>query len=112
MQLKNPVLALVIAPLLALVASALVATSISAQDLVLRNADKVRDIYEVDDEHLLFVTSDRVSAFDVLMPQGIPHKGRVLTAIAAWWFERTRDLVANHLGVWVEGGPVGAHCPQ
>ena len=66
-------------------------------DLVLRNAGKVRDIYEVDDEHLLFVTSDRVSAFDVLMPQGIPHKGRVLTAIAAHWFARTEDIVPNHL---------------
>lgn len=58
---------------------------------------KVRDIYEVDSKHLLFVTTDRVSAFDVVMNEGIPHKGEVLTAIAAWWFERTRDLVPNHL---------------
>lgn len=58
---------------------------------------KVRDIYAVDEEHLLFVTSDRVSAFDVVMTEGIPHKGRVLTAIAAHWFERTRDIVPNHL---------------
>jgi phosphoribosylaminoimidazole-succinocarboxamide synthase len=58
---------------------------------------KVRDIYEVDAEHLLFVTTDRVSAFDVVMNEGIPHKGEVLTTIAAWWFERTRDLVPNHL---------------
>jgi phosphoribosylaminoimidazole-succinocarboxamide synthase len=63
----------------------------------LKNSGKVRDIYEVDDDHLLFVTSDRVSAFDVIMPQGIPHKGRVLTAIAAHWFARTQDLIANHL---------------
>lgn len=65
--------------------------------LSLKNSGKVRDIYEVDAGHLLFVTSDRVSAFDVVMPQGIPHKGRVLTAIAAHWFERTRDLIPNHL---------------
>ena len=66
-------------------------------DLVLRNAGKVRDIYDVDADHLLFVTSDRVSAFDVIMPQGIPHKGRVLTAIAAHWFARTEDILPNHL---------------
>lgn len=65
--------------------------------LRLRNSGKVRDIYEVDEDHLLFVTSDRVSAFDVIMPRGIPHKGRVLTAIAAHWFEQTADLIPNHL---------------
>ncbi len=58
---------------------------------------KVRDIYELDDERLLFVTTDRVSAFDVVMDAGIPDKGRVLTSIAAHWFERTADLVPNHL---------------
>lgn len=58
---------------------------------------KVRDIYKVDDDHLLFVTTDRVSAFDVVMNEGIPHKGEVLTMIAAWWFEHTRDIIANHL---------------
>jgi len=63
----------------------------------LKNSGKVRDIYEVDDDHLLFITSDRVSAFDVIMPQGIPNKGRVLTAIAAHWFARTQDVIANHL---------------
>jgi phosphoribosylaminoimidazole-succinocarboxamide synthase len=65
--------------------------------LTLLVSGKVRDIYAVDPQHLLFVTSDRVSAFDVVMPQGIPHKGQVLTAIAAHWFERTRDVIANHL---------------
>src|SRR5262245_53483863 len=65
--------------------------------LSLLASGKVRDIYTVDPQHLLFVTSDRVSAFDVVMPQGIPHKGQVLTAIAAHWFERTRDVIANHL---------------
>ena len=66
-------------------------------NLTLLHAGKVRDVYAVDDQHLLFVTSDRVSAFDVLMPQGIPGKGRVLTQIAAYWFDRTRDIVPNHL---------------
>ena len=65
--------------------------------LPLSYSGKVRDIYEVDGEHLLFVTTDRVSAFDVIMPQGVPHKGRVLTRIAAHWFERTRDVIQNHL---------------
>ncbi len=58
---------------------------------------KVRDIYEIDARRLLFVTSDRVSAFDVVMNEGIPHKGEVLTSIAAWWFENTRDVIENHL---------------
>ena len=64
--------------------------------LKLLHAGKVRDIYEVDADHLLFVISDRVSAFDVLMSEGIPHKGRVLNSIAAWWFEQTADLIPNH----------------
>ena len=54
---------------------------------------KVRDIYELDARHLLFVTTDRVSAFDVVMREGIPWKGRVLTAISAFWFEHTRDVI-------------------
>jgi phosphoribosylaminoimidazole-succinocarboxamide synthase len=58
---------------------------------------KVRDIYEVDADHLLIVTSDRLSAFDVVMPDPIPGKGRVLTSISNFWFERTRSIVPNHL---------------
>jgi phosphoribosylaminoimidazole-succinocarboxamide synthase len=65
--------------------------------LALASSGKVRDLYALDPERLLFVTSDRVSAFDVVMPRGVPHKGRVLTAIATHWFGRTRDLVPNHL---------------
>jgi len=61
------------------------------------NSGKVRDIYAVDEQHLLFVTSDRVSAFDVIMNEGIPYKGEVLTRIAAYWFDETRDLIPNHL---------------
>jgi phosphoribosylaminoimidazole-succinocarboxamide synthase len=65
--------------------------------LELVRSGKVRDLYDLDAERLLFVTTDRVSAFDVVMQEGIPHKGRVLTALAAHWFERTRDVVPNHL---------------
>ena len=58
---------------------------------------KVRDIYAVGDDHLLIVTTDRLSAFDVVLPDPIPGKGAVLTAVANFWFERTRHLVPNHL---------------
>ena len=61
---------------------------------------KVRDIYEIDDAHLLIVTTDRLSAFDVVMPNPIPGKGRVLTEISRFWFAETRHIVPNHL---VEG---------
>lgn len=58
---------------------------------------KVRDIYDVDRDHMLIVTTDRISAFDVVMPDPIPHKGRVLTEISQFWFERTRHLIDNQL---------------
>jgi phosphoribosylaminoimidazole-succinocarboxamide synthase len=58
---------------------------------------KVRDIYAVGAEHLLIVTTDRLSAFDVVLPDPIPGKGAVLTAVSNFWFERTRSLVPNHL---------------
>jgi len=58
---------------------------------------KVRDIYDVDDRHLLMVTSDRISAFDVVLPSPIPDKGRVLTGLSLFWFERAAGLVPNHL---------------
>jgi phosphoribosylaminoimidazole-succinocarboxamide synthase len=58
---------------------------------------KVRDIYDVDAEHLLIVATDRLSAFDVVLPDPIPHKGEVLTRISLFWFERTQHLAANHL---------------
>jgi phosphoribosylaminoimidazole-succinocarboxamide synthase len=58
---------------------------------------KVRDIYAVDARHMLIVTTDRLSAFDVVLPDPIPHKGRVLNQISNFWFERTRSIVANHL---------------
>ena len=58
---------------------------------------KVRDIYDVDADHLLIVTTDRLSAFDVVLPDPIPFKGRVLTQISLFWFAKTRHIVANHL---------------
>jgi phosphoribosylaminoimidazole-succinocarboxamide synthase len=58
---------------------------------------KVRDIYGVGDDHLLIVTTDRLSAFDVVLPDPVPGKGAVLTAVANFWFQRTRDIVPNHL---------------
>jgi len=58
---------------------------------------KVRDIFEAGGERLLLVATDRISAFDVILPTPIPHKGRVLTACSLFWFERTADLVANHV---------------
>ena len=58
---------------------------------------KVRDIYAVDDQHLLIVTTDRLSAFDVVLPQPIPGKGAVLTQLSNFWFQRTQDIIPNHL---------------
>ena len=58
---------------------------------------KVRDIYAVDDEHMLIVTTDRLSAFDVVLPDPIPGKGSVLTRISRFWFDRTRHIIPNHL---------------
>ena len=74
-------------------------TAIAATQLPLRRIGrgKVRDIYEVDDDRLLLVATDRVSAFDVVMREPIPHKGVVLTQISAWWFGQLSDLVDHHM---------------
>jgi phosphoribosylaminoimidazole-succinocarboxamide synthase len=61
------------------------------------HSGKVRDIYAVGDDQLLMVTSDRLSAFDVVMAEPVPFKGRVLTAMSAFWFEALHDVVGNHL---------------
>jgi phosphoribosylaminoimidazole-succinocarboxamide synthase len=61
------------------------------------HSGKVRDIYGVGDDRLLMVTSDRISAFDVVMAEPIPDKGRVLTAMSAFWFEQLADIVPGHL---------------
>jgi phosphoribosylaminoimidazole-succinocarboxamide synthase len=61
------------------------------------HSGKVRDIYDAGDERLLMVTSDRLSAFDVVLGEPIPHKGRVLTAMTAFWVEHLADVLGNHL---------------
>lgn len=66
-------------------------------DLELIYRGKVRDVYAVNQAHLLIIASDRLSAFDVIMPQPIPGKGEVLTRVAKFWFNRTQHLVPNHL---------------
>jgi len=65
--------------------------------LKLLNRGKVRDIFDIDEGHMLIVASDRLSAFDVVLPQPIPGKGEVLTRVANFWFERTRSILPNHL---------------
>jgi len=66
-------------------------------ELKLHASGKVRDVYNLDDAHLLFVATDRISAFDYVLATGIPHKGRVLTQISLFWFNFLRDLVPNHV---------------
>jgi len=66
-------------------------------DLKLHASGKVRDVYQIDDERLLFVATDRISAFDYVLATGIPHKGRVLTQISLFWFDFLSDIVPNHL---------------
>jgi phosphoribosylaminoimidazole-succinocarboxamide synthase len=66
-------------------------------DLELYASGKVRDLYRVDNEHLLFVATDRISAFDYVLATGIPNKGRVLTQLSLFWFDFLREIVPNHL---------------
>ncbi len=65
--------------------------------LQLLHRGKVRDVYAIDSDLMLIVTTDRLSAFDVVLPDPIPEKGRVLTEISNFWFGRTRHIIANHL---------------
>ena len=71
-------------------------TKTDFKDLKFINRGKVRDLYEVD-ESLLIVATDRISAFDVIMPNSIPGKGKILTQISAFWFREMEDIVENHL---------------
>ncbi|NCF36633.1 MAG: phosphoribosylaminoimidazolesuccinocarboxamide synthase [Gammaproteobacteria bacterium] len=70
-------------------------TSLDNLELIARG--KVRDIYAIDDDHMLIVTTDRFSAFDVVFDEPIPHKGELLTEVSNFWFDRTAGLIANHL---------------
>ncbi len=65
-------------------------------ELELHASGKVRDVYNLDSDHLLFVATDRISAFDYVLATGIPHKGRVLTQISLFWFDFLKDIVPNH----------------
>ena len=75
-------------------AEPLLATELPDVDLIHRG--KVRDVYQVGDE-LLLVATDRVSAFDVVLPGGVPSKGTVLTQLSCFWFDRLQHVVSNHL---------------
>lgn len=66
-------------------------------ELRLLRRGKVRDVYEVDEEHLLIVATDRISAFDCILPTQIPRKGEVLTALSSFWFERLAGVAPHHL---------------
>ena len=67
------------------------------QDLRLHASGKVRDVYRLDSDRLLFVATDRISAFDYILATGIPHKGKVLNQISLFWFDFLKDIVPNHL---------------
>ena len=82
-------------------------------DLPHRYSGKVRDIYDAGDDRLLLVASDRISAFDVVMAEPIPDKGRVLTAVSAFWFEVLADVVGSHLiSTDATDFPAGAQDPD
>ncbi|MCL0038279.1 phosphoribosylaminoimidazolesuccinocarboxamide synthase [Thermodesulfovibrionales bacterium] len=69
----------------------------SLTDIKLLKSGKVRDVYELSDNHLLIVTTDRVSAFDVVLPNEIPDKGKLLTEISIYWFNQMKDIIKNHV---------------
>ena len=69
----------------------------AVKSLPLINQGKVRDIYRIDKDTLLIVASDRLSAFDVILPDPIPDKGKILTSISNFWFKKTNQIIQNHL---------------
>lgn len=84
-------------------------------DLQLHGSGKVRDVYTVDDQRLLFVATDRISAFDYILATGIPQKGRVLTQISLFWFDFLADVVPNHfITAQIDQYPpqIGKHADQ
>ncbi|MYB42470.1 MAG: phosphoribosylaminoimidazolesuccinocarboxamide synthase [Chloroflexi bacterium] len=70
---------------------------------------KVRELYDLPDDRLLMVATDRISAYDVVMPNGIPHKGEVLTRLSAHWFDRTASVVPNHMVAVLEAGEAASY---
>jgi phosphoribosylaminoimidazole-succinocarboxamide synthase len=99
-----------------------VLTTAEAAGLEVFRRGKVRDTFILDDGSLLMVATDRLSAFDVVLPDAIPDKGRVLTQISRWWFERTSQIVPNHLlpdrddivpaPVWAQWRERSVHCAR
>ena len=71
-------------------------TEISLEGIEKFKSGKVREVYDLGDQYL-FIATDRISAFDVIMPDGIPYKGEVLNRISKFWFDRTGDIVTNHM---------------
>ncbi|MGB5398300.1 MAG: phosphoribosylaminoimidazolesuccinocarboxamide synthase, partial [Gammaproteobacteria bacterium] len=67
------------------------------KSLPLLHKGKVRDIYDIDDQHMLIITTDRISAFDVIMPTPIPGKGRILNDVTRFWLQRLEHIIPNHL---------------
>jgi phosphoribosylaminoimidazole-succinocarboxamide synthase len=87
----------------------LIVTQTDFPDLKLINRGKVRDIYDLG-EHLLLVTSDRLSAFDVIMNEGIPKKGQVLNQMSIFWFRKMQDIIPNHIvATEIDDFPAEAH---
>jgi phosphoribosylaminoimidazole-succinocarboxamide synthase len=85
---------------------------VSLQDRLI-GSGKVRELYDLGSDGLLLVASDRISAFDVVLPDPIPQKGRVLTGMTLFWLERTADIVPNHLrGAWPGELPPEADTPE
>ena len=70
---------------------------------------KVRELYDLPDDRLLMVATDRISAYDVVMPNGIPHKGEVLTRLSSHWFDRTASVVPNHMVAVLEDGEAASY---
>ena len=75
----------------------MVLTSTNLPGIPLHARGKVRDVYEVGTDRLLIIASDRISAFDYILPTGIPDKGKVLTAMSLFWFQFLEDVTPNHL---------------
>ena len=71
-------------------------TEISLEGIEKFKSGKVREVYDLGEQYL-FIATDRISAFDVIMPDGIPYKGEVLNRISKFWFDRTGDIVTNHM---------------
>ena len=77
------------------------------------SSGKVREIYEVDEKNLLIVVSDRISAFDVILPNEVPDKGKILNMISEFWFDYTKDIIKNHvISTKISDFPVECHNDQ